>query len=410
MKKKILLLLVALFLIGSTSMADTIMKEIRVALPQISFYFDGVKDFAHSVGTYFNGKKEVPLAFNFEGTTYVPLRYIGEKLGKEVGYDPRSGSIWIGEKPKSIVQVPPAPTKAGAMTNGNVQVYIGEGDKAVSSILGTPDRKEFAALKYDWWVYNRDLKQYVQVGIQNGKVVDLYSNAPAWNLNGIKVGTEKSVADQKFPGREVQFTYGGANFTLANDDPGRRVDVKDGVATILYFDLHNGNRVTAIRQMTVDHLLQSKLFSYAYRYSGKEPSVNPPTLTTKEQETVNLGNERIILDLANVARARFGVPSVSWNEEAAKVARAHSQDMLQNHYFSHESATTGLTPFDRLDRAGISFSWAGENIAKGYYDGIEAHEGWMNSKGHRENLLKREFTTLGVGVKGEYYSQEFVTP
>jgi uncharacterized protein YkwD len=61
-----------------------------------------------------------------------------------------------------------------------------------------------------------------------------------------------------------------------------------------------------------------------------------------------------------------------------------------------------------LTRSGITYKSAGENIAMGQFDAIEAHEGWMNSLGHRENILNKDFTMLGVGAKGEYYTQNFI--
>lgn len=408
MKKKVLIVLAFVLLLGSTAVADQIAKEIRVVLPHITFYFDGVKDLAHQAGTFFNGKAEVPLAFNYEGTTYVPLRYVGEKLGKEVGYDPANGTIWVGERPKELATPSAQKTATPSAKTGIYGIYVGQKEQEVSSLLGTPGHKELSALKYEWWVYNKDIQRYIQVGVKDGKVVDLYSNASTWDFAGLKVGSEKSVVLSRYPNREVNFSYDGASFTVKNDKEDRWLAVKDGVAIIFYFDLHQSNRLTAIRQLSLDTLVKSVIFPYTYRYYT-EPDIAPPVLTATEQEQVDRGNERIIFDLANVARARFGLPLLTWNEEAAKVARAHSLDMWQNHFFDHVSPTTGLTPAERMEQAAIAYRMTGENIAKGYFDAIEAHEGWMNSLGHRENLLDKDYTTLGVGVKEDLYTQEFVT-
>ncbi|HHY60717.1 MAG TPA: hypothetical protein GX504_08870, partial [Clostridia bacterium] len=108
------------------------------------------------------------------------------------------------------------------------------------------------------------------------------------------------------------------------------------------------------------------------------------------------------------ARVQRGLPALEWNEEAAAVARDHSRDMRQTNFFSHNSPNTG-TMADRLKKAGINYRAAGENIAFGQADAIHAHEGWMNSQGHRQNILNPEFKTLGVGVAGKYYTQNFVT-
>ncbi|TGV29209.1 secretion protein, partial [Mesorhizobium sp. M00.F.Ca.ET.186.01.1.1] len=63
-----------------------------------------------------------------------------------------------------------------------------------------------------------------------------------------------------------------------------------------------------------------------------------------------------------------------------------------------------------LKQANITYSMAGENIAAGYPDAIEAHESWMNSPGHRKNILEKDFTQLGVGVITDYFTQAFLTP
>ena len=147
-----------------------------------------------------------------------------------------------------------------------------------------------------------------------------------------------------------------------------------------------------------------------WSFVGRSPEVEAPSLSAVEWQAVQQTHEQQLFDLANSIRTRNNLPTLLWNEEAARVGRSHSLDMLQNHFFDHRSPTTGLDPFERLSEGGVSFRRAGENIAAGHRDAIEAHEAWMNSKGHRENVLRKEFTTLGVGVVQNLYSQEFVTP
>lgn len=147
----------------------------------------------------------------------------------------------------------------------------------------------------------------------------------------------------------------------------------------------------------------------SYTYTSKEPDLQAPVLSPRELELVNNANEQQVFDLTNAIRYRNNLGQLTWNEEAANVARGHSVDMLTNHYFSHTSATTGSTLGDRMKSSGVRYKITGENIAMGYSDSIEAHEGWMNSLGHRQNILNGEYKTLGVGVKEDYYTQNFVT-
>ncbi|BBP89067.1 hypothetical protein BsIDN1_26850 [Bacillus safensis] len=84
----------------------------------------------------------------------------------------------------------------------------------------------------------------------------------------------------------------------------------------------------------------------------------------------------------------------------------HSEDMKENHYFSHESKKYG-TLKDRLERGEVGFQLAGENIAYNYVDGPAAVEGWLNSEGHRKALLNKDYTHLGVGVKRKILHPKF---
>ena len=123
--------------------------------------------------------------------------------------------------------------------------------------------------------------------------------------------------------------------------------------------------------------------------------------------------ERQLFDLVNEERTQRGLDALVWDERLVPVARAHSQEMFTLKYFSHESPTSG-SPFDRLKDAQISYSRAGENLA--YAQSITvAHRALMDSPGHRENILRPEFTRIGIGVinggvYGRMVTQLFITP
>ena len=107
--------------------------------------------------------------------------------------------------------------------------------------------------------------------------------------------------------------------------------------------------------------------------------------------------EDAVFKLLNQVRAQNGAGAVKCDPAAAKVARAHSQDMCNKGYFSHTSPG-GKQPWDRLKAGGVSFSSAGENIAKGYQTPQAVHSGWMNSSGHRKNMLSPSWTRVGIGM------------
>jgi uncharacterized protein YkwD len=120
--------------------------------------------------------------------------------------------------------------------------------------------------------------------------------------------------------------------------------------------------------------------------------------------------EQQMLDLVNGERNWAGLKPLAVDTRLRDVARAHSVEMFQLDYFSHVSPTAG-TPFDRMHAAGIGFVIAGENLA--YAPNVQiAHQGLMNSPGHRANILRSEFGHVGIGVirsqaQGSMFTQDF---
>ena len=147
------------------------------------------------------------------------------------------------------------------------------------------------------------------------------------------------------------------------------------------------------------------------------PSVTPqPTTseTTGTQTPVITDNsvseyEKQVVELVNSYRAQYGLNPVTLNTELSKVARLKSQDMKDKGYFSHTSPTYG-SPFDMMKQFGISYRTAGENIAMGQRTPEAVMEAWMNSEGHRANILNASYTQIGVGyvADGNYWTQMFI--
>jgi len=123
--------------------------------------------------------------------------------------------------------------------------------------------------------------------------------------------------------------------------------------------------------------------------------------------------ERQMFDLVNDERAAVGLARLKWDDRLLPVARQHSEEMFKLKYFAHQSPVSG-SPFDRLKTAGITYTRAGENLA--YAQSVSvAHRGLMQSQGHRENILRPEFTHMAIGVVsagpyGRMFTQMFVTP
>lgn len=122
-----------------------------------------------------------------------------------------------------------------------------------------------------------------------------------------------------------------------------------------------------------------------------------------------LAIEREVVELVNQIRASYGLGKLTLNEELSRVARIKAEDMAKNRYFSHTSPTYG-SPFDMIRSFGISYRTAGENIAMGYSTAKAVVDAWMNSEGHRANILNASFTQIGVGytANGNYWCQMFI--
>ena len=143
--------------------------------------------------------------------------------------------------------------------------------------------------------------------------------------------------------------------------------------------------------------------NYDLIYPGQQ--INIPTIssltTAFEAEVVHLVNQR---------RAEHGLKPLIQDWQLSRVARYKSQDMKDLGYFSHTSPTYG-SPFQMMKSFGISYRTAGENIAKGYASPEAVVNAWMNSPGHRANILNSTYTHIGVGYvpSGNYWTQMFIS-
>ncbi|TQS00204.1 CAP domain-containing protein [Paenibacillus ottowii] len=113
-----------------------------------------------------------------------------------------------------------------------------------------------------------------------------------------------------------------------------------------------------------------------------------------------------VVKLVNNERSQKGLKPLTSNTKLTEVALAKAKDMSTNNYFSHTSPTYG-SPFDMMKKFGVTYTYAGENIAMGQKTPQEVMTAWMNSQGHRENILKAEYTQIGVAYYNGYWVQEF---
>lgn len=146
---------------------------------------------------------------------------------------------------------------------------------------------------------------------------------------------------------------------------------------------------------------------------------NPTTAASKPASKSHATTSQLnpleseVIELVNAERKKRGLKPLIASIQVSNVARKKSEDMKVNNYFDHHSPTYG-SPFDMLKQFGVSYMAAGENIAAGQRTSQQVMDAWMNSDGHRANILNPSYTHIGVGyVKGgsygTYWTQMFIS-
>ena len=169
----------------------------------------------------------------------------------------------------------------------------------------------------------------------------------------------------------------------------------------------NGDYIGAVSKKYVKAIYPSSSGSNNTSLGGSSSSGG----STTTQTTTMTADEKEVFDLINKQRTANGLTALKMDSEVQRVARIKAQDMVNNNYFSHTSPTYG-SPFDMLKSFKISYKTAGENIA-GNSSNSGAVDAWMNSSGHKANILNGNFNYTGVGVVtgskyGKIYVQMFI--
>ncbi|HHV95972.1 MAG TPA: hypothetical protein GXX37_05780 [Clostridiaceae bacterium] len=280
-------------------------------------------------------------------------------------------------------------TKTLSISVGNNVIFMGEAEEKVLNKLGEPSRKDLSKYGFEWYIYNKDYNEYIQVGISNGKVVGLYSNATKFKFHDEKSGksfdasnTKKQIVDCY--GEPLKYIQKDNVIFISNEGMNINLYLIDNNYVSFYFDSFNNDKISSV--LVIDKETEENLMDFYIK----------PTPELIESY------ERQMLDLVNASRVKFGKKPIEWDEVAVKTARKHSKDMADRHFFDHINPD-GKDPFERMKDDGINFRAAGENIAAGYAWAIDAHEALMNSSGHRKNILG-EYDKFGAGV---YFGGDF---
>ncbi|WP_418909793.1 CAP domain-containing protein [Bacillus pinisoli] len=174
-----------------------------------------------------------------------------------------------------------------------------------------------------------------------------------------------------------------------------------------------GNKATPSQQQPTaknNATAQNQQQAQAQQQQQQKQPAATQNKTAQAAPTTAVSNfESKVIELTNAERRKNGLKDLTADTKLSDVAREKSNDMQKNNYFSHTSPTYG-SPFDMMRDFGVTYNTAGENIAQGQRSPEEVVKAWMNSEGHRKNILSDKFTHIGVGYNesGHHWTQMFV--
>ncbi|MFB6466946.1 CAP-associated domain-containing protein [Cytobacillus sp. Hz8] len=275
-------------------------------------------------------------------------------------------------------------------------IELGDTKAKVDQELGKAVRVTANEYGTKWYSYHHQYHNFMMVSFDDqDKVNGMYTNqALLSSSNGLKIGSPKNKVEQDL-GQPVTKIRKGLTYYQIEGDQDYEMYLVDHSYVTIFYDTHKNNVVDAI-QIINQNLEMKKDGFYG-----------------KESKPLTIGFEYQLFDLTNAFRVKHGQNILSWDDHIKETARDHSEDMAVHNYFSHTNLQ-GESPFDRMTEDDISFTLAGENLAYGQFSSIFAHEGLVNSLGHRKNILQKDFENLGVGVAFNkdsipYYTENFYT-
>lgn len=283
----------------------------------------------------------------------VPARFVSESFGSNVDWDNRTKTVYIDSK-----------GKINKITNEilNVSLKMGDEKNQLIKLMGKPNRIDKSEKGHEVYIFNNNIKDYIQIGIKDNKIIEIVTNSSNWHLNeDFIIGTSRSALSK---------AYKMDKYKYDNSD---EVKLGNNKLTLMW-DSHDENKLSLMhirREMD----------------EGK----------AKYDKEVEKGLSMQIHDLTNVYRDRHNLSQLEWGNNMAKIANYHTMDMVNNNFFSHKSSN-GDTPYERALRLLGNERSIGENIARGFENNLFSIEGLYNSIGHRQNMLLPDFTHSGVSV------------
>ncbi len=249
------------------------------------------------------------------------------------------------------------------------------------------------------------------------------SNTAAVNKSAVNNVTANTSKSANCPTKNNADTTTATNnynqpTTATNNNNIQSAGIMDKLQRIAYTKDCNNSTAKNTNYSDIQSALNSffKSGSSAAKPATSKPSATKPAAQKPAATPAVSGDyaafQKRVVELVNAERAKNGLKPLKMNAQVNKTATLKSQDMAKLGYFDHNSPTYG-SPFDMMKKYGISYRTAGENIAMGQTTPEQVMKGWMNSPGHRANILKSSFTEIGVGVAKNssgrlYWTQQFI--
>lgn len=255
-----------------------------------------------------------------------------------------------------VVETPPVKKAEETqwLSFNDFTINIGDTQKLVESKIGKPDRQGLSQFNFEWNIYNSDPTMLTMIGYIDDKVSGIYHMSKAFTSSNGNYGDIHKWQTSEILGRDNKLKF---------------VDTEDG------------NKVYGVM-----------FISDSVKWDSDEEAPTNFNDFAKNQ-----------LEVVNIFRNWNNIKPLMWDDSLASVAQAHSQDMIDKDYFSH-TTPNGVTLSDRI-KTNTRFQGGGENIAQEYFrsslnEGFWLVNRWINSAGHRENILRTLFNYFGAGYAG----------
>lgn len=254
------------------------------------------------------------------------------------------------------------------------------------------------------------LASSITIFVQN-RALDLHYNKPyisSTNNTMIPIRAVGEALGLVVDWQEPYITLYGKNISTHRSITARahsrtRSLIVNGIIYYQAIEMRNNRSYIKLRVL-------AEAFGYQVDWKNGKITVSLATTASPSLTTDSIiAFENKILELVNIERKKANLSPLAADEPLRNVARKKSEDMRVNGYFDHISPTYG-SPFEMMKNFGVSYTMAGENIAMGYQTPESVMQGWMNSPGHKANILKPEFTLIGIGynASGHYWTQMFI--